>query len=124
VRLLLDTQILVWLPAGDARLKPGVADKILADETYLFVSAVTACEFMDLRARGRIPAPYDIAELAEQFDFEVLDVPAGLWADLAGLPHIHRDPVDRMLISHARLADLTIVTADAAMRRYPVSTLW
>jgi PIN domain nuclease of toxin-antitoxin system len=29
-----------------------------------------------------------------------------------------------MLISHARLADLTIVTADAAMRRYPVSTLW
>ncbi len=124
VRLILDTQILTWLPSGDARLKRSVAEKILADETELFVSVVTACEFTDLRKRKRIGAPYDIAELADRFSFTVLDLPADVWVDLAALPPIHRDPADRMLISHARLADLTLVTADKTIRRYPVKSLW
>ena len=124
MRLLLDTQILIWLPPADRRLKRRVAEKILADDTELFVSAVTACEFTDLRTAKRIGAPYDIAELAEQFAFTLLEIPAGIWADLATLPQIHRDPVDRMLVSHARLADLTLVTADATIRRYPVKSLW
>jgi PIN domain nuclease of toxin-antitoxin system len=29
-----------------------------------------------------------------------------------------------MLIAHAIAADLTIVTADKLIRRYPVATLW
>jgi PIN domain nuclease of toxin-antitoxin system len=124
VRLLLDTQILVWLPAADRRLKPTVADTILADESELYVSAVTACEFTELRTRRRIAAPYDIAGLADQFGFEILDLPAGVWADLAALPVLHRDPADRMLISHARLSGLSLVTADATIRRYPVETFW
>lgn len=124
VRLILDTQILIWLPPGDRRLKPAIAEKIVADDTELFVSAVTACEFTDLRERKRIGAPYDIAELSRLFSFTLLDLPANLWSDLATLPHIHRDPADRMLVSHARLAGLTLVTADEKMRRYPVETLW
>lgn len=36
----------------------------------------------------------------------------------------HGDPVDRMLIAHAIHADLTLVTADGLMRRYPVKSLW
>lgn len=124
MRLLLDTQILVWLPAADPRLKRSTADRILANDTDLFVSTVTACEFTELRARQRIAAPYDVAQLADQFEFRVLDLPEGAWADLAGLPQLHRDPIDRMLVSHARLLGLTIVTADATIRRYPVDTLW
>lgn len=124
MRLILDTQILIWLPAGDKRLKPAVAEKITADDTELFVSAVTACEFTDLRERHRIGAPYDIAELSRRFSFTVLDLPADAWADMATLPPLHRDPADRMLVSHARLANLTLVTADKTMRRYPVETLW
>lgn len=124
MRLLLDTQILVWLPAADPRLKPAAAEAILADESELFVSAVTAWEFTDLRKRERIAAPYDIAELATQFSFSVLDLPAAVWEDLENLPVLHRDPADRMIISHARIADLTLVTADKTIRRYPVRTLW
>ena len=124
VRLILDTQILIWLPPGDSRLKRSIAEKILSDDAELFVSAVTACEFTDLRARGRIGAPYDIAELSHRFSFTLLDLPADVWADLATLPPLHSDPVDRMLVSHARLTDLTIVTSDKMMRSYPVKTLW
>lgn len=121
IRLLLDTQILIWLPAADQRLKPDVVAAILDGATELFVSAVTAWEYSDLRKR--VAAPDSIAELQTELGFTILDLPAGVWADLEHLPEIHKDPADRMLVSHARLTGLTLVTADAHMRQYPVALL-
>jgi PIN domain nuclease of toxin-antitoxin system len=42
---------------------------------------------------------------------------------LAALPHRHRDPFDRLLVAQAQLEDLTIITADAALRAYGVPVL-
>ena len=41
-------------------------------------------------------------------------------AHLAGLLLLHRDPFDRMLICQALQHDLEIMTADDAIRAYPV----
>ena len=35
----------------------------------------------------------------------------------------HRDPFDRMLVAQAQAEGLTIVTADAHLRRYGVRTM-
>lgn len=77
-----------------------------------------------MRLRKRVSAPETISSLQHGLGFELLDLPAEIWADLERLPVLHRDPMDRMLVSHARLAKLTLVTADATLRRYPVDTLW
>lgn len=90
----------------------------------MFVSAVTAWEYVDLWQRGRIPEAAHFAELHDVMDFALLDFPGSAWSLASGLPSIHRDPVDRMLIAHAIAADLILVTADEAMRRYPVKSLW
>lgn len=124
IRLLLDTQILIWFQAQDRRLKQSVVKAILDADTALFVSAVVAWEYSDLRLRKRVSAPETISSMQHDLGFELLDLPAGIWADLENLPVLHRDPMDRMLVSHARLAKLTLVTADATLRRYPVDTLW
>lgn len=42
---------------------------------------------------------------------------------LAGLPLLHRDPFDRLLICQALHNGLTLATADAAIRAYPVPIL-
>jgi PIN domain nuclease of toxin-antitoxin system len=42
---------------------------------------------------------------------------------VAGLPHHHSDPFDRMLIAQARLDHLTIVTFDAGFDAYDVDVL-
>ena len=44
--------------------------------------------------------------------------------ELSRLPPIHKDPFDRMLIAQARFDDLTIITSDSQIKRYPVATLW
>lgn len=93
-------------------------------DTRLLVSAVTAYEYSDLLARRRLPAEIDIGVLQAVLGFTLLDYSAQLWVIAAELPNVHRDPIDRMLIAHALAIDATLATADAAMQRYPVKTLW
>jgi PIN domain nuclease of toxin-antitoxin system len=42
---------------------------------------------------------------------------------LAELPPIHRDPFDRMIICQALAYDLTVVTADDTVAKYPIHIL-
>ena len=43
----------------------------------------------------------------------------------AGLPLIHRDPFDRVLVALAQAQALTVLTSDENIGRYPgVKTLW
>jgi len=40
------------------------------------------------------------------------------------LPLLHGDPFDRMLVAQARSEDLTLITADREIKRYPVEIFW
>jgi PIN domain nuclease of toxin-antitoxin system len=42
----------------------------------------------------------------------------------AELPPLHRDPFDRLLIAQAQFEQLTLVTADEAIRRYGLPLQW
>ena len=123
-RLLLDTHVLIWVPSGDPRLSAAAREAMQHAEAELFASAVTAFELADLQARRRVAMTEDLATFAGPLGLSVLDLPANAWTVAAGLPEIHRDPVDRMMIAHAMIGDFTLVTGDAKVRRYPVRTLW
>lgn len=120
MHLLLDTQILVWMVNGDKRLRAEWVEAIVSPENSLHVSAVVAFEYSDLQSRQRIAIEESISELMERFDLVVEVFPADAWRIAARLPPIHRDPVDRMLIAHALAEGMTLLTADANIRRYPV----
>jgi PIN domain nuclease of toxin-antitoxin system len=112
--------MLVWLVNGDRRMPPEVLQTIADPETSLHVSAVSAYEYVDLQLGGRLPVTESLDELAERFDLVFEALPAECWRIVAGLPPIHRDPVDRMLIGHALAERWTLASADANVRRYPV----
>jgi PIN domain nuclease of toxin-antitoxin system len=122
--LLIDTHALVWVVQGNPRMSSAVREAIIDPENRLYVSAVTAWEFADLRARNRLPALADLSVVLQRLAPTLLGLPADLWQLATSLPNLHGDPVDRMLIAHAIYADLTLVTADVTMRSYPVRSLW
>lgn len=122
--LIFDTHVLIWIAYDGSQIGPAVREAIQSTDAPLFVSAVTAWELTDLAGRGRINPAINFAAIRDMLSLVVIDLPAELWRLAADLPNIHGDPVDRMLIAHAIHADLTLVTADRAMRRYPVKTLW
>jgi PIN domain nuclease of toxin-antitoxin system len=116
--LLLDTHILAWVASGGKRLTASLMNQLALEP--LFVSAVIAFEYEDLRLRGRFDDDVSLAALQDDLGFDLLDFPATLSADAAALPPIHRDPVDRMLVAHAMSTGMTLVTADGNIHKYAV----
>jgi PIN domain nuclease of toxin-antitoxin system len=123
VRLLLDTQFLVWMVNGDRRLRPDWIAALANRESSLHVSPVVAFEFADLQKRRRLPIDEPLDELIERFDLVIEDFPVDCWKLAADMPPIHRDPVDRMLVAHAIKGNFVLATADANIRQYPVQTI-
>ncbi len=121
---LLDTHVLVWFGVGGARLSPAFHALLTDADAEFVVSSVTAFEFEELRARNRLGDVDSVSVLIRALNAVVADFPAAAYELVHLLPKLHRDPADRMLVAHAIHADLTLVTADAVLRNYPVRSLW
>jgi PIN domain nuclease of toxin-antitoxin system len=128
VRLLLDTQVFLWMVAGSERLPESVRTQVRATDASVWLSAASVWELAIKQGLGRIDFPAPAAEFAsterERHNIAALPVDEASIAHLAKLPTIHKDPFDRMLVCQAIEHELTVVTADMLVRRYPVKTLW
>lgn len=120
---LVDTHVLVWIAADPGRISKSAA-AFLAQADRLAISGLTAFEYEDLRISGRLPDAVPLTAVIAAFDLSVLAPPVDLWMHAAALPAIHRDPIDRMVVAHAIGLNVTLVTADAKMRKYSVRSLW
>jgi PIN domain nuclease of toxin-antitoxin system len=123
MRLLIDTHILVWIVLNDRRLSEVQRAALGDPANAIVVSPVVAYELSQLQATHRIPVSESIKKLQELVGFETADLPFDCWRVVGELLDIHRDPIDRLLIAHAMVAEMTLVTADANIRRYPVTCI-
>ena len=127
MKLLLDTQTLLWWRHGHRQLGRRAHRAIEADANAVWVSAATVWEIA-IKSRGgklRLRDPLDawMPEALEQRGFSPLNVTIAHAIAVGSLPDHHADPFDRLLIVQAQLEDLTIVTSDAAFEDYDVTLL-
>jgi PIN domain nuclease of toxin-antitoxin system len=120
----LDTHAVYWLAVDPVSLSLTARQAIGTDGAELCMSAVTAFEYADLVQRERLPLAPGLGELLDGFAMQLIDYPAAAARLAPLLPFIHLDPVDRMLVAHAIAADVTLITADSDMHKYPAKTLW
>jgi PIN domain nuclease of toxin-antitoxin system len=129
VKLLVDTQCWLWWFAQPERLS-AEAIAHLADETNEVWFSVASVWEMGIKvAIGKLPLPEPIdsyiASRMVQLGARSLEITAIHALQAAGLPLLHRDPFDRMLIAQAQLEEMTLVSADAMFSQYSdVSILW
>lgn len=128
MRLLLDTHTLLWWLLGDARLST-TARGMLTDRTnHLVLSSVSGFEIASKIAAGKLKLPDDpeVFISAGMRDGGVSELPLLLRHTYraGSLPLIHRDPFDRLLVAIAAVEDLTLLTDDHWLRKYPVATAW
>jgi PIN domain nuclease of toxin-antitoxin system len=90
----------------------------------ILISAVVIWEIAIKRRLGKLEAPADILVRLEQAAVELVSISARHADRVATLPMHHQDPFDRLLVAQAEVDGLTLVSADAAMRRYEVNVLW
>jgi PIN domain nuclease of toxin-antitoxin system len=65
-----------------------------------------------------------LESLCIERSIQVLGLTAVAIEQTKGLPHIHGDPFDRLLIAQAQTEDMVIITRDKIIPKYPVRTVW
>jgi PIN domain nuclease of toxin-antitoxin system len=121
LKLLLDTQVLLWVLMKPGRLSVAATDAIEAGENRVFVSMASPWEISIKAALGNLTPPDDLERQLNEKRFELLPIALRHTEAVGLLSHYHRDPFDRMLVAQAQVDGLTLVSSDREIRRYPVS---
>jgi PIN domain nuclease of toxin-antitoxin system len=118
VRLLLDTNVLLWSLAGHARVDH-LRNRILDPDNEIHVSVASVWEVAIKAGLGKLDVDVQMLRQAVR-DSGYLELPVlGTHAErLANLPAIHRDPFDRMLVAQAQAEPMRLLTSDALLARY------
>ena len=119
MRLLLDTNALLWLLAGDPRLGAQARHEVEA-AAELVVSAASLWEIAIKVSIGKLAALPGLPAVLAEAGVRRLGIEDEHLRRLESLPWHHRDPFDRLLIAQAQAEALTVLTADPAFGDYAV----
>jgi len=121
VKLLLDTHLLLWA-AGQPRRLPAVARRLISDpRNELVFSVASLWEITIKRALGRDDFRVDPARLRRGLldnGYTELVIAGAHAVAVDGLPALHKDPFDRMLVAQAVIEGITLVTSDPVLEQY------
>ncbi len=121
MRYLVDTHLLLWA-AADAPELPSEARQVISDmNNALYFSAASIWEIAIKSALGRddfMVDPKEFLAALSQNGYLELPISAAHSAAVYDLPHIHRDPFDRILLAQAQLENAKLLTADETLADY------
>jgi PIN domain nuclease of toxin-antitoxin system len=125
VRLLLDTHLLIWSAEGDEGLTgimPASAANLIDDPASDLVFSVASLWEVAIKSALNKPGfrvePSLLRRSLLDNGYKELSIQAEHALAAGGLPALHKDPFDRMLIAQARLEGLLLLTADAQIAAY------
>ena len=121
MRILFDTHALIWFLSDSPRLSAGIRDLLLQQDTELFFSSVSVLEISikhALKPELMPCAPDTVYADAIASGIEEMPFASRHANGVGGLPWIHRDPFDRMLIAQARAEGMDLLSHDRDVIRY------
>jgi PIN domain nuclease of toxin-antitoxin system len=127
VKVLLDTQVWLWMLAAPDRLSERSRALVTSPDTELVLSAVSTWEIAIKHSLGKLVLPEPTAAYVARLMTSTGVVPLPIYhrhtLHVATLPAHHADPFDRLLVAQAQLEELPVLTADAMLRSYDVQTI-
>lgn len=121
MRLLLDTQIVLWALTGSRRLGAIARDLIADPANEVHVSSATLWEIAIKHSLGRGDMPVSgtrAAELCALAGYRELPIAWRHAALVETLPPLHADPFDRILVAQASAEPMRLLSRDATVASY------
>ena len=122
MKLLLDTHVLLWA-AGEPERLPAAARELIEDpQADLLFSPASLWEVAIKRSLDREDfrvVPRLLRRGLLDNGYAELPITSEHAVALVGLPPIHKDPFDRMLVAQATIAGIELLTVDEVVARYP-----
>lgn len=128
MKILLDTHIFLWFITKDNRLSEKYCDAIINPDNEVYLSVVSVWEAMIKYQLGKLPLPESpetyLPKQREKDLVSSLSIDESTITQLAKLPHLHRDPLDRLLLCQALQYDLIIITEDQLIISYSMVNIF
>jgi PIN domain nuclease of toxin-antitoxin system len=121
MKLLLDTQLLLWAAGQPNRLSAVARKLINTPGNELMFSAGSIWEVAIKRGLGRSDFEADPRLLRRGLldnGYNELPILSDHVVAIDSLPPIHKDPFDRLLVAQAMVEGITLLTADSMLARY------
>jgi PIN domain nuclease of toxin-antitoxin system len=131
VNLLLDSHTLLWLMDDNSSLSATAVDLITTPANVLYLSMASVWEIAIKCGLGKLTlsVPYETFLEAAIAGYGLIVLPITLedcfrYERLEFPDKLHRDPFDRMIVTHALREKLAIVGVDESFNVYGVNRLW
>jgi len=127
MKILVDTQIFLWLFGFVNRISPDVESLLKNPRNEIFLSAASVWEIAIKYASGKLQLP-DAPEIfvpdrVNRSNFKRLEINYEHTLEAAKLPPIHKDPFDRLLIAQANIENFTLLSSDGIFSKYNVKLI-
>ena len=125
MQFLLDTCAILRYAQGSDELPTSIRN--LMEREICYYSIASLWEVAIKQKLGMLDLNFSVVELAEccsDAGFIQLKMTPEQIERTKSLDFIHRDPFDRLIVSQALTENLTIITSDKIIPKYPVKTLW
>lgn len=122
MKLLLDTQILLWAAGQPERLSTAARKQLNNPRNELLFSAASLWEIAIKSTLGRKDFRVEPRLLRRGLldnGYTELPVTSQHAVGIDALPPLHKDPFDRLLLAQALTEGITLLTGDAQLARYP-----
>ena len=118
MRLLLDTNALLWALTNGPRIAPA-RDLLLDDENEVFVSTVSWWEIAIKVRIGKLDANLrELRTTVQKSGFLELPLLGSHAEMLATMPRYHNDPFDHMLVAQAMAEPMQLLSGDSVLAQY------
>ncbi len=128
MNLLFDTHTFIWWDSEPAKLSARALKLLQDSSNLLLLSVVSIWEIQIKLQLGKIKLNRPLAEIVESQQktnlIEVLPIEVNHVLALSGLPPIHKDPFDRLLVSQANVENAVLLSCDPILAQYPVRLSW
>lgn len=121
MKLLLDTQLLLWAAGQPDRLSTAARKQLNDKKNELYFSAASIWEISIKSSLGRDDFRADPRVLRRGLldnGYVELAVTGQHAANVDSFPPLHKDPFDRLLLAQAHTEGITLLTTDSQLSRY------
>ena len=123
MQIILDTHIFLWYVNGDDKLSPRYKEFIsdTSNEVYLSVASIWECVIKEQIGKLVFPSSASAYLVSKRIEHNILSMPIdeGSLGYLHSIPHLHKDPFDRIIICQTLRNGCKLITDDQIIRKYP-----
>lgn len=116
MRLLIDSYAFLWWSESSTQLGIAAWQAIAHPANDVLISIAALWEIVIKTSSGKLTLPADIETMVLNQGFSIFPINFDHLRRIEGMPRIHNDPFDRMMIAQARAEGIPIATAN---RRFP-----